>query len=160
MNNTNPNCSNASTEIPEEYYYEQRVVGVGRDCHWYTQNSYPRLNESGRVHYLGACEYEGWRFKKNQRTAQQACCACGGGTRNALKRVLKIHLPLNMKHGIKAYELRPRNFIPRLHFTPPLITRGGKIYIPDENPSVWRVSSVRSCGEGGWVYPTERRGKI
>ena len=36
------------------------------------------------------------------------------------------------------------------HFTPPLITRGGKMCIPDENPSVWRVSSVGSyVGRGG-----------
>ena len=35
------------------------------------------------------------------------------------------------------------------HFTPPLITRGGKIYIPNENPSVVRASSEGSCGGRG-----------
>ena len=43
--------------------------------------------------------------------------------------------------GLDSMELIcPRNFIV---IYPPLITRGDKIYIPDENPS------VGSCGEGG-----------
>ena len=51
----------------------------------------------------------------------------------------------------------PQEFYP-LHILPPPITRGDKIYIPDEDPSVWRVSSVGSCGEGGSRGSADRDG--